>query len=92
MYPHKPMYTFVVLPEFYPSWLALPRKRRRELAAELYGIAARSRSKVKTRFFDAEAFAGGTYTDFVICETEDVKAYHYLWEEIRDTPFTIKAA
>jgi hypothetical protein len=82
----QPNYVFVVLLEFYPSWLALPRERRRQLASELYEIAARARDRVRTRFFDAEAFADGTYTDFVICETADPKAYHFLWEQIRDTP------
>ena len=39
---------------------------------------------VKVKFFDADAFGGG-YTDFVICETADLKQYHNMWEEIRDT-------
>ncbi|MDO7906290.1 Darcynin 2 [Paenibacillus sp. JX-17] len=46
--------------------------------------------QVQTRFCDAEALPGKDYTDFVICDTEDLKSYHYMWEEIRDSaPYTI---
>lgn len=74
----------VVLLEFFPAWLALPREKRRELAADLYMIIGRYADKVNVKFFDADAFGGG-YSDFVICETTDLKQYHYMWEEIRDT-------
>jgi len=44
---------------------------------------------VKVRFFDAEALPGKDYTDFAVCETDDMRKYHYLWEEIRDSiPYT----
>ncbi|SDC38983.1 hypothetical protein SAMN05421663_102276 [Terribacillus halophilus] len=34
-------------------------------------------------------FQNMDYTDFVICETEDMKFYHFMWEEIRDSiPYT----
>ncbi|WML58716.1 darcynin family protein [Neobacillus sp. PS2-9] len=75
----------IILLEFYPSWLALPRKRRRELAGEFYSIIEKYHEDVKVKFFDADAFGDGTYTDFILCETEDLKKYHFMWEEIRDT-------
>lgn len=77
-------YGIIVLLEFFPAWLALPREKRRELASDLYSIIGKYSDTVKVKFFDADAFGGG-YTDFVICETTDLKQYHYMWEEIRDT-------
>jgi hypothetical protein len=75
----------IVLLEFYPSWLALSREKRRELASNLYSIIDKYSEHVKVKFFDADAFGDGTYTDLVICETTNLKQYHFMWEEIRDT-------
>jgi hypothetical protein len=77
-------YGIIVMLEFYPSWLALPREKRRELAKDLYEIVGKYQEQVKVKFFHADAL-GGRYTDFVICETTDMKHYHFMWEEIRDT-------
>ncbi|GIO85650.1 hypothetical protein J25TS5_25820 [Paenibacillus faecis] len=82
-------YMMIVLVEFYPSWLALPREERRKHAASLEDIIQKYREQVSVRFFDAEALPGKEYTDFIVCETEDMKPYHYMWEEIRDSaPYT----
>lgn len=75
----------IVLLEFYPSWLALPREERRAHAAALQDIVQKYSKQVKVRFFDAEALPGKDYTDFAVCETEDLREYHYMWEEIRDS-------
>jgi hypothetical protein len=75
----------IVLLEFFPSWLALSRENRRVLASDLYSIIDKYSEDVKVKFFDADAFGDGTYTDFVICETTELKQYHFMWEEIRDT-------
>ncbi|MGG5341556.1 darcynin family protein [Enterococcus sp. AZ192] len=77
-------YTFIVLLEFYPKWLKLSRKVRNEQAKKLLSIIDRYPA-ISVRFFDAEAFPGANYTDFTICETTDLAAYHFMWEEIRDT-------
>jgi hypothetical protein len=79
----RPRYAAVVLLEFEPAWLALPRERRREIAAGLAAIAGRHR-EVEVRWFDADAFGRG-YTDFVVCECHDLERYHFLWEELRDS-------
>ena len=82
-------YMMVVLLEFYPSWLALPREERRMHAASLQEIIRKHEPAVQVRFFDAEALPGKDYTDFVVCETEDMEQYHYMWEAIRDSePYT----
>ncbi|AOK92267.1 darcynin family protein [Paenibacillus sp. SEL1] len=82
-------YMMIVLLEFYPSWLALPREERRKYAGALQATIQKYSEHVQVRFFDAEALPGKDYTDFVVCETEDMKQYHYMWEEIRDSePYT----
>ncbi|MGQ3478804.1 darcynin family protein [Paenibacillus sp. TY11] len=82
-------YMMIVLLEFYPSWLALPREERRKHAGALQASIQKYSEHVQVRFFDAEALPGKDYTDFVVCKTEDMKQYHYMWEEIRDSePYT----
>jgi hypothetical protein len=76
----------IVLTEFYPSWLALSREERREYAKDLMEIVEEFKDRVQVRFFDAEALPGANFTDFMICETMDLKAYHFMWEKLRDTP------
>jgi hypothetical protein len=78
-------YMMIVLLEFYPSWLALPREERRKHAAALGEIVEKYGKHVRVRFFDAEALPGKDFTDFAVCETEDMTQYHYMWEEIRDS-------
>ncbi|HEY2387540.1 MAG TPA: darcynin family protein [Candidatus Binatia bacterium] len=73
----------VVLLQFEPRWLALPREKRREVAAVLTEILSRH-PDVAVRWFDADALGHG-YTDFVTCEFGDMAAYHFLWEELRDS-------
>ncbi len=74
----------VVLLQFEARWLALSRARRREVAAGATEITGRHPG-VAVRWFDADALGHG-YTDFVLCEFTDVAAYHFLWEELRDSP------
>lgn len=82
-------YAMIVLLEFYPSWLALSREERRGHAGGLRDIIGTYSERVKVRFYDAEALPGSYFTDFVLCETNDLKAYHFMWEELRDSePYT----
>lgn|SRR5690625_403904 len=76
-------YAFVVLVEFYPSWLAMTRGEREIKATELKKIILKY-PEVKVRFFDAEALPGKEYTDIIFCETNNIQKYHYMWEELRD--------
>ncbi len=78
----SPKKVAVVLLEFEPSWLALARERRREHADAIGRIVARH-PEVSVRWFDADALGRG-YTDFVVCEFDDLASYHFLWEELRD--------
>ena len=78
-------HTMIVLLEFHTPWLALSREERRPLAKDIYHIVDEYKNRVQVRFFDAEALPGANFTDFCICETKNLKDYHYMWEKIRDT-------
>lgn len=47
-------YMMIVLLEFYPSWLGLPREERSKYAAGSQETIEKYRAHVHTRFFDAE--------------------------------------
>ncbi|MFI9724120.1 darcynin family protein [Streptomyces sp. NPDC052396] len=69
-----------------PRWLALSREERNAMrAAHLEPVFAAYADRVQARFFDAEAFSGH-FSDFVVLETEDLGAYYFLVEGLRDTP------
>ncbi|SDC91604.1 Darcynin, protein of unknown function [Paenibacillus sp. UNCCL117] len=78
-------YGVIVLLEFSPSWLSLSRENRRELAGGLYAIIGKYAGQVHVEYYDADAFHGSC-SDYVVCRTADLKHYHYMWEEIRDSP------
>ncbi|MEP1932913.1 MAG: darcynin family protein [Roseibium sp.] len=77
-----PMAAIVYL-AFEPAWLALSRKERSVYAEGIWPILV-NHPKVTFEWFDADALAGG-YSDFAICRFSDMRAYHHLWEELRDT-------
>lgn len=73
----------VVYLAFEPAWLALSRADRQAHAANIGGILGRH-PEVSFEWFDADALSGG-FSDFAICRFSDMRAYHHLWEELRDT-------
>ncbi|RSS42528.1 Darcynin 1 [Streptomyces sp. WAC07061] len=69
-----------------PRWLALPREERNRMRqAHVDPVFARHADRITARFFDAEAFSGRC-SDFAVLETEDLGAYYFLVEALRDTP------
>ena len=66
-----------------PAWLALTRPERREYAEEIGAIVDRHKD-VSFEWFDADALSG-KHSDFAVCRFSDMRAYHHLWEELRDT-------
>lgn len=78
----------VVRLNFEPRWLALSRDERRAYAELIEQILARH-PEVSFRWFDADALGSG-YTDFAICEFEELTKYHFLWEELKDTDLFTK--
>ncbi|MFF3911706.1 darcynin family protein [Streptomyces sp. NPDC001848] len=80
-------YGIVIRYEFDPSWLQLSREQRgakeEVFQKEIVGPFA---DKMSVRHFDAEAFATD-YSDFLFVETDDIKAYYYFIEKLRDSEF-----
>ncbi|MEU8437021.1 darcynin family protein [Streptomyces sp. NPDC029216] len=72
-----------------PRWLALSRAERNEMrAAHIEPLFARYADRITARFHDAEAF-NGRFSDFAVLETEDLGAYYFLIEALRDTPLIV---
>ncbi|KIF06414.1 hypothetical protein PL81_07620 [Streptomyces sp. RSD-27] len=69
-----------------PRWLALTRdERNRMRSTHIEPLFARHADRITARFFDAEAF-NGRFSDFAVLETDDLGAYYFLIEALRDTP------
>ncbi|MFF4361605.1 darcynin family protein [Streptomyces sp. NPDC001604] len=78
--------TIILTYTFTPAWLALPREERNAMeAAHIFPVFAKYADRVSARFFDAEAFHTA-FSDFALLETEDLQAYYFLIEELRDSP------
>ncbi|MEU2712085.1 darcynin family protein [Streptomyces sp. NPDC007205] len=78
--------TIVLTYTFTPAWLALSREERNAMAAtHIQPVFAKYADRVPARFFDAEAFTTA-FSDFALLETEDLQAYYFLIEELRDSP------
>ncbi|WP_293905931.1 darcynin family protein [Phenylobacterium sp.] len=81
-----PKITFFMLLRSSPAWLALTREARFAfIEATIKPIFARY-PQVALRFYDAEAFSGRA-TDVAVFETRDLRAYYFLIDALRDTPF-----
>ncbi|KPC64278.1 darcynin family protein [Streptomyces chattanoogensis] len=73
-----------------PRWLALSREERNAMrTAHLEPVFTAYADRVTARFFDAEAFTG-RISDFAVLETDDLGAYYFLVEALRDTPVISK--
>jgi chlorite dismutase len=83
-------YAILVLMTSTKEWLSLSREQRNAfMTEELTPVFEKYANKVSARFLDAEAFTARC-SDVVIFETEDLKQYYFLMEEIRDSKiFTI---
>jgi len=67
------------------SWYELDGRTRLDYARQIHEIILRY-PKVHFRWFDAEAWTG-RFTDFALCEFEDLDTYNSLWGELRRHPF-----
>jgi hypothetical protein len=69
-----------------PEWLQKTREERDAFNDKyLNPIFGKYAKTVKVRFFDAEAFAS-RFSDYLTLETEDLRQYYFLVEELRDSP------
>lgn len=81
----SPRYAMFVHLRALPSWLALPRARRRTLAGRHLGGALARHPAVAVRHFDAEAFSADC-SDVMLAESGDPLAYYHFMEDLRDSP------
>jgi hypothetical protein len=67
------------------NWFELDARIRRDYTRQLHDIIQRY-PNIRFRWFDAEAWTG-KFTDFSLCEFEDLDSYNSLWGELRRHPF-----
>lgn len=67
------------------AWFELEIRTRHDFANQLKEIVKRYPG-ITVRWFDAEAWTG-RFTDFILCEFEDLDSYNTLWGELRRHPF-----
>lgn len=78
-----PTYTIFVLLRALPAWLRLARPRRNEIATAALTDALKV-GAVALRHFDAEGFTGFC-SDVALFETEDLMAFYFVMERLRDS-------
>jgi hypothetical protein len=81
-----PVFTFFMTLRSQPSWLALSRQERSDYLAASVRPHLAKYAQVKLRFYDAEAFTGRC-TDMAVFETDDLRAYYFLIDALRDEAF-----
>ncbi len=67
-----------------PSWLSLQREERAGIAEAAFRRALTD-GRVQFRYFDAEAFTSRA-SDVALFETDDLSAYYFAVERLRDSP------
>lgn len=71
---------------FTPAWLAMPRTERARFQSEhIEPLLAKYADRLTVRHYDAEAFSTDP-TDFALITTDDLAAYYFFIEELRDSP------
>ena len=78
-------FAIIVRYEMDLSWLRLSREERtvQEKAFQKDTVGPFT-DRLSVRHFDAEAFAAA-YSDFLLIETEDLEAYYFFIEKLRDS-------
>lgn len=83
-------YGIVIRYEVDRAWLAMTRAEREEhqrrFRADVVGPYA---DRITVQHFDAEAFATG-FSDFLLITTEDLQAYYYFVETLRDSDLVVR--
>jgi hypothetical protein len=70
---------------FTPAWLAKSWEERERFQQEhLAPVFEKYADRLSVQQYDAEAFSASP-TDFAFIETEDLRAYYFFVEELRDT-------
>lgn len=80
-----PAFVAVIEWQVQPRWFELDPRTRLDYTRQLHEIINRYPS-LRFRWFDAEAWTG-KFTDFALCEFDDLDTYNTLWGELRRHPF-----
>lgn len=71
---------------FTAAWLSKSWEERERFQQEhLNPLIAKYGDRLSLQHYDAEAFSADP-TDFAFVTTDDLKAYYYFMEELRDSP------
>lgn len=71
--------------EVLPEWFELDGRTQRDYARQVGDLMERHSEKLCSRWFDSDAWTG-EFTDFFLCEFEDLEAYNEMWSEMRRHP------
>lgn len=83
--PAKPRFLAIIEWQVQSIWYELDSRTRLDYARQIHEIILRY-PRVHFRWFDAEAWTR-RFTDFSLCEFEDLDTYNSLWGELRRHPF-----
>lgn len=83
-------YTIVVCYDFAKEWLDKSRAERKAFeTTHVAPILMKYEGRLRRRAFDAESFTT-EFSDFLLIETDDLPAYYFLIEELRQSPLFTK--
>lgn len=78
-------YTIIITYIFNKTWLKKSWEERKEYSKKhVEPIFQKYVGRVSVRLFDAEAFHT-TFSDFMLLETNDLKVYYFLIEDLRES-------
>ena len=72
-----------------PSWLALSRDERHAIVTAQVEPALAAHTECSLRWLDAEAMTAQC-SDVMLVETDNLRAWHHLWEQLRDSDLFAK--
>ena len=84
----SPRYLAVAMLAAEPSWLALTREERGRWA-EIIGDICDRHPRVSVEWFDADGLSG-RHSDFATFRFDELEAYQFVWDALRDTALFTK--
>jgi chlorite dismutase len=82
----SPTFTMFMLVKTTNTWLKLEPKERFGFLDKTIQPILKNHPTVKMRFYDSEAFSGKA-SDIIVWETDDLRSYQHLVEELRESDF-----
>lgn len=79
-------YCIIIRYDFDVSWLQLNREARDQYKRSFKEKISEAAGVLTIRHFEAQAFSAD-FSDFILVETENLQAYYYFIERLRDSNF-----